>query len=91
MDNTSSSCLKLCGFCLPCEIDEVSAQRVSLGAFMVQKIFLFFYDRVSGVSHMVVQKLAQGQVLDASFLDHPLKGEFQNKRDCHLEPDWVRI
>lgn len=40
---------------------------------------------------MVVQKLAQGQALDASFLDHPLKGEFQNKRDCHLEPDWVLI
>ncbi len=40
---------------------------------------------------MVVQKLAQGQVLDASYLDHPLKGEFHNKRDCHIEPDWVLI
>lgn len=25
------------------------------------------------------------------YKDHPLKGDWVNRRDCHLEPDWVLI
>lgn len=40
---------------------------------------------------IVVQNLAEGEPLDAVYLDHPLKGQYQGKRDCHLEPDWILI
>ena len=39
----------------------------------------------------VVQNLAEGEPLDSVYLDHPLKGQYQGKRDCHLEPDWILI
>jgi len=39
----------------------------------------------------VVQKLADGQGLDAVYCDHPLKGDYHGKRDCHVEPDWIVI
>ena len=32
----------------------------------------------------VVQTLAEGELLDAAYLDHPLKGQYHGKRDCHL-------
>ena len=37
----------------------------------------------------VVQNLAEGEPLDSVYLDHPLKGQYHGKRDCHLEPDWI--
>jgi len=40
---------------------------------------------------IVVQNLAEGKPLDAVYLDHPLKGQYHGKRDCHLEPDWILI
>ena len=39
----------------------------------------------------VVEKIANGVPLDPSNEDHPLKGKFAGKRDCHIEPDWVLI
>lgn len=39
----------------------------------------------------VIQELAEGHVLDAMYLDHPLKGNHRGKRDCHIEPDWIVI
>jgi mRNA interferase YafQ len=39
----------------------------------------------------VVQNLASRKPLDAIHLDHPLKGQYHGKRDCHLEPDWILI
>jgi mRNA interferase YafQ len=29
--------------------------------------------------------------LPASYLDHPLKGEWKGWRDLHIEPDWLLI
>jgi mRNA interferase YafQ len=29
--------------------------------------------------------------LPASYLDHPLKGEWKRWRDLHIEPDWLLI
>jgi mRNA interferase YafQ len=39
----------------------------------------------------VVQTLADGKPLSAIHCDHPLKGEYSGKRDCHIEPDWILI
>ena len=39
----------------------------------------------------VVRHLAEGYPLDALNCDHPLKGQYHGKRDCHLEPDWILI
>ncbi|NMW18726.1 MAG: type II toxin-antitoxin system YafQ family toxin [Chlorobiaceae bacterium] len=39
----------------------------------------------------VVKHLAEGDPLDAVYHDHPLKGQYQGKRDCHLAPDWILI
>ena len=39
----------------------------------------------------VVQELAAGHSLAKQFVDHPLKGQYINKRDCHIEPDWILI
>jgi mRNA interferase YafQ len=39
----------------------------------------------------VVQELAEGRPLPEQYVDHPLKGQYVEKRDCHLEPDWILI
>ncbi len=35
--------------------------------------------------------LIDGKPLPATYLDHPLKGDWHGFRDAHLEPDWVLI
>ena len=35
--------------------------------------------------------LIAGAPLPARFSDHPLSGEWNHFRDCHLEPDWLLI
>jgi mRNA interferase YafQ len=39
----------------------------------------------------VIKKLAAGEVLDASYDDHSLKGQYKNCRECHITPDWLLI
>ena len=39
----------------------------------------------------VVQRLASGEKLEARFRDHPLEGEYQDCRECHIEGDWLLI
>lgn len=39
----------------------------------------------------VVQKLIDELRLDAKHLDHLLKGEYQDCRECHLTPDWLLV
>lgn len=39
----------------------------------------------------VVTSLAQGEVLDPTFRDHPLLGGYAGSRECHIEPDWLLI
>ena len=36
-------------------------------------------------------QLIEEKLLDAKYLDHPLKGNFQGCRECHLENDWLLI
>ncbi len=39
----------------------------------------------------IIKKLAIGETLDESYHDHPLKGEYEGCRECHLTPDWLLI
>jgi mRNA interferase YafQ len=39
----------------------------------------------------VVDVLAEGKELDKKHLDHPLGGNWDGFRDCHIESDWVLI
>ena len=41
----------------------------------------------------VVNKLANGQKLDAKYRDHALANNlrFKDCRECHIEPDWLLV
>lgn len=40
---------------------------------------------------VVVTKLARQEKLEPQYMDHALKGEFQDFRECHIKPDWILI
>lgn len=35
--------------------------------------------------------LINEEVLAERYRDHPLRGNFKNRRECHVEPDWLLI
>ena len=39
----------------------------------------------------VLAALINEEVLADQYYDHPLKGNYKNRRECHLEPDWLLI
>jgi mRNA interferase YafQ len=39
----------------------------------------------------VVRLLAEGRSLDPRHRDHPLSGQWNQSRDCHIEADWILI
>ena len=39
----------------------------------------------------VVNKLAEGAVLESKHKDHELSGELKGLRECHITPDWLLI
>ena len=39
----------------------------------------------------VVNILAYGGTLDASYRDHDLSGNYKGTRECHIEPDWLLV
>jgi mRNA interferase YafQ len=39
----------------------------------------------------VMQRLAEGGALEDRFKDHPLRGNYEGFRECHIEPDWLLI
>lgn len=39
----------------------------------------------------LMELLLQEQPLPATYLDHPLKGNYRTFRDAHIEPDWLLI
>ncbi len=39
----------------------------------------------------VVQELSAERKLAPKYKDHPLKGQHKDKRDCHIEPDWLLL
>ncbi|MBR4518413.1 MAG: type II toxin-antitoxin system YafQ family toxin [Victivallales bacterium] len=39
----------------------------------------------------VIEMLADGQTLPDNLHDHPLVGNYQGCRECHIMPDWLLI
>lgn len=39
----------------------------------------------------VVERLANGDVLEAKYRDHDLSGDYKGCRECHIDPDWLLI
>jgi mRNA interferase YafQ len=39
----------------------------------------------------VVSILANGEPLPEKYLDHPLKGDYKDCRECHITPDWLLV
>jgi len=39
----------------------------------------------------LVELLLAGEALPPKNQDHPLKGAWKGRRDCHIAPDWILI
>ena len=39
----------------------------------------------------VMLKLIHGEILDSKYKDHTLKGNFKDRSECHIEPDWLLV
>ena len=39
----------------------------------------------------VLSFLIDGKPLPLNYKDHPLKGSYTGRRECHIEPDWLLI
>jgi len=39
----------------------------------------------------LLELIINSEILPASYLDHPLKGDWRGCRDAHIEPDWLLI
>lgn len=39
----------------------------------------------------VLTALINEEMLAESYRDQPLRGNFKNRRECHIEPDWLLI
>ena len=39
----------------------------------------------------VVNMLAKGETLEPKYRDHPLIGEYEDFRECHIKPGWLLI
>ena len=44
-----------------------------------------------GLLEGVVDLLLSGEPLSLKYRDHPLGGNWQNHRECHIAPDWLLI
>ncbi len=40
---------------------------------------------------IIIKTLANGEKLDKKYKDHSLSGDFQGKRECHINSDWLLI
>ena len=52
---------------------------------------IFKQGRDMSLLRRVVAMLSFGEPLPSKFRDHPLKGNRQGLRECHIEPDWLLI
>ena len=39
----------------------------------------------------VIQDLIDGKPLEQKYRDHVLIGNFKDRRECHIAPDWILI
>ncbi|MBF0466411.1 MAG: type II toxin-antitoxin system YafQ family toxin [Nitrospirae bacterium] len=39
----------------------------------------------------IMMQPGNGGTLDPKYEDHPLKGNYAGRRECHIKPDWLLI
>lgn len=39
----------------------------------------------------VIEQLSENKTLDPKYKDHKLSGQYEGKRECHIEPDFLLI
>lgn len=39
----------------------------------------------------IIDRLSEGEILEPKYKDHKLSGEYEGKRECHIEPDFLLI
>ena len=39
----------------------------------------------------IIRLLLDGKQLDSFYRDHDLRGNFKDRRECHIEPDWLLV
>ena len=39
----------------------------------------------------IMQRLTRGEALEDKYRDHALIGNYAERRECHIEPDWLLI
>ena len=39
----------------------------------------------------IISQLIDAEVLEIRYRDHALTGNYQHRRECHIEPDWLLI
>jgi mRNA interferase YafQ len=39
----------------------------------------------------VIRQLIEEKPLEVKYNDHPLKGNYVDTRECHIEPDWLLV
>lgn len=44
-----------------------------------------------GLLLRVIEILASGERLPAEYSDHPLSGNYNGCRECHIQPDWLLV
>ena len=54
-------------------------------------LFPFFSFLTADFRIKVIEQLLSGNPLPEKNKDHPLKGSWKERRDCHIEPDWILI
>ncbi len=40
---------------------------------------------------IVIEKLANGEMLEVKYRDHLLTGNYGGFRECHIQPDWLLV
>lgn len=59
----------------------------------IQKELKLLAKRGRGITkfEQTVELLIQNRSLPKPFKDHPLKGDWSDYRECHIEPDWLLV
>ena len=39
----------------------------------------------------VIERLANGEILEQKYYDHNLSGKYAGYRECHVYPDWLLV
>ncbi|MCX5828243.1 MAG: type II toxin-antitoxin system YafQ family toxin [Deltaproteobacteria bacterium] len=60
---------------------------------MFDRDFALMVKRGHDISKLktIMSLLVKEEAMPAASKDHPLRGKYKGRRDCHIEPDWILI